>query len=84
MSEVDLKASLSFGVGVVRFIIRSPLIIGVFVCVVVGVFCVARVNGGVESGDGGTVVSFGDVFVSNIGLLLRSALGGADAEDMPL
>ncbi len=84
MRKVDLRASLSFGVGVVRFVIRSPLMIGVFVCVVVGVFGVARVNGGVESGDGGTVVSFACVFVSNIGLLFQSALGDAGAEDMPL
>ena len=84
MREVDLKASLSFGVGVSRFVIRSPLIIGVFVWVDVGVLCVARVNGGVESGDGGTVVSFGGVFVSNIVFLFWCALGDAGAKDMPL
>ena len=59
MRKVDLEDSLSFGVCVNRLVLRSPLIIGVFAMVAVGVLCVARVNGGVASGDGGTAVSFG-------------------------
>ena len=72
MSNVALVFSLSFGVGVEAFVLRSPLMMGMFALVDILVLWVAREKGGVDSGDGGSVVSVGGEVFSNIGLVFSA------------
>ena len=82
MSDSDLEFSLSFGDVIGRSVLRSPLIMGMFSSADFVVLCVAGVNGGVASGEGGKGVSAGSAGVSNIGLFCF-AQGGAGVEGMP-
>ena len=68
MRDVDLVIFLSFGVCVWRLVLRSPLIIRVIALVDVRVLCVARVNRGVASAEGGMGVSAGSELFPNIEL----------------
>ena len=67
-----LVFSLSFGVGVEAFVLRSPLMMGMFALVDILVLWVKREKGGVDSGDGGSVVSVGGEVFPSIGLVFSA------------
>ena len=78
LSDVALEFSLSFGDCVGPFVLRSPLMMGMFALVDILVLWVAREKGGVASGDGGKIVSVGVEVFPNI-VLVFSAPGSAGA-----
>ena len=67
LSDVALEFSLSFGDFVGPFVLRSPLMMGMFALVDMFVLWEEREKGGVESGDGSIVVSVGGEVFPNIG-----------------